>query len=500
MNNNADNSLNMPGGLPLVVSGLGAGGFNFGPPSTFWEDVARVSGESLLADHLDSAMSGKSSPRVWLFLHEPGESHLSVASAMGFARELAHRDQAVLLLDGDDDKADLTTWAGRDNVDGWIDLVRYGSSVLTCGIPMPFEGRRGYMLGVGSFTPAEVTGVEIKDLLTRLRRQADDILIVAPANEVGRLWAAEADIRLFCWDRPRRSVTLVDNILDNFSSTGIPLTALIGFGLAQDSKVETDTFVEELIAEEPVKGAAAILDDLEEEDDEFFHEEDEFARRKGNSKVFWGAAAVFVVLIGAASAYYMQNLLVPAGGHFPAAAQHEVALGGAAFFDSGAGSFVDDSIIDADQNTIEDIGETGTVIEDHPVKDDMEETTPPEIVSPEPEPEALKKEIPVQQDPAKIGGKFLDDGFAMDPYLVPVGSGGWALHVYSFPDSLRASRESKALAAKGFKSSIRAVQFKDKGRWFRLYLGSFETKAEANAASKKLKAELGENWANPTLF
>ena len=119
-------------------------------------------------------MQGKSSPRIWLFLHEPGRGDLSAAVAMSFARELAFRDQAALVLDCDDRDQALTRWAGRVEAEGWIDLARYGTSVLTSGVAMPFVGRRGYLLGVGSFAPTDVTGEEIDTLLTRLRRQADD--------------------------------------------------------------------------------------------------------------------------------------------------------------------------------------------------------------------------------------------------------------------------------------------------------------------------------------
>jgi len=418
-----------------------------------------------------------------------------VAAALGFAQELASRDQAVLLLDGDDDEAELTEWAGRNNIDGWIDLVRYGSSVLTCGIPMPFEGRRSYMLGVGSFTPAEVTGHEVKDLVARLRRQADDILVVAPANAVGRLWAAEADVRLFCWDRPRRSATLVANILDNFSSTRIPITGLIGFGLAQSDEVEAGEVVGEVPVEDTTEDVAAILDKLEEQDEKFVHEEEEFARRKGNSSVFWIAAAVSVVLIGAASVYWQKFLRVPSGGHFPASAQQEMALGGAAFFDSGAATFVDGSVVDASEE----------MFEESPVNEALAQDLSADVVASLPDSEVvdmpvIEETIPARDEIQEVTIPVMEDGFAMDPYLIPVGSGGWALHVYSFPDSLRAARESEILASKGFQCVTRAVQFKEKGRWFRLYLGSFETKTAAREARKKLMVELNEDWANPVRF
>lgn len=513
MNNQSNQNGNQPGGLPLFVSGWGAGNINFGGGAAFWDEISRVTSEGLLADHLDSAMTGHSSPRVWLFLHEPGESHLSVAAALAFARELAHRDQAVLLLDGDDENGELTEWADRKDADGWIDLVRYGASVLTSGTPMPFEGRRGYLLGVGSFTPAEVTAPEVKDLLARLKRQADDILVVAPTGTVGRLWAAETDIRLLCWDRAQRSASLVEDLLENFSTAELALTGMIGFGLPQepaevdhrhdlDEMEEMDGIpvgvVDEAFVKEATGVAAAVLTEMEEDPAEVDLEEEEFARRKGNSRVFWIAAVVALLLIGAASIYYMKFMRVPANGYFPATTQQDVAQGGEAVFDSGAALIKEETVVDVQDNEPEQPKEEEVAL-DLPVKEDL----PADPMSTDPDPlmpsdEMAENFIPPAADVSEE--MLVIDGFAMGPYMTAVGGNGWALHVFSFPDSLRAEQERKILAAKGFQTSTRVIQFKEKGRWFRLYLGNFKTKAEANAARRDLMDKLGEDWANPVRF
>ncbi len=511
MNNQSDN---LHGGVPLFASGWGAGNIQFNDSGAFWDDALRVTSDGQLGDHVDAAMIGRSSPRVWLFLHEPGEGHLGCASALGFARELAQRDQAVLLLDGDDDQAHMSHWAGRRDSDGWIDLIRYGSSVLTCGIPMPFEGRRGYFLGVGSFTPADVTAGEVKDLLVRLKRQADDILVVAPADTVGRLWAAEADLRLLCWDRAQRSATLMDEVAENFSAAGIALTGMIGFGLPQSNSVEVlDDPVETTEAPEAPGAAASVFDELENEDEGQSPEDEEFARRKGNSSVFWMAAVFSLVLIGGASVYFFKYLNVPAEGHFPASSQQELAMGGAAFFDSGTAALQDEIVNDGDGDLesadssvdpVDDSAEDQASLDagsEQSVDNSEKQPEIPVAVSevnedrsePAVETPAVQEKVTPMVPPAP-------DGFVMDPYVLPVGGEGWTLHVYSFPDSLAAEKEKAVLAARGFHSATRTVQIKDKGRWFRLYLGSFKTKADANIARKKLMAELGEDWANPVRF
>ncbi len=498
----------VPGGLPVFTTGWGAGSIQFTDESTFWDKVNKLISDGQLGENLDSAMAGHSSPRVWLFLHEPGEAHLSVAAALNFARELASRDQAVLLLDGDDEEADLTRWAGRQEIDGWIDLVRYGSSVLNCGIPMPFEGRRGYLLGVGSFIPADVTGPEVKDLLDRLKRQADDILVTAPADAVGRLWAAEADLRLLCWDRSQRSASLVNNLLESFESVEIPLTGLVGFGLPKDLDEEIvaipgellDELVDEAVVEDEYEstaddqGAAKVLFSSMSEEDEEMAEEEEFAHRKGNSRVFWLVVVVSLLMISAASIYYLKYLKVPSGGMFPVVTQNEETSGerpavesslgeeapvesGNTSLPSGTSEDLNDQVTEQSTELPAD-GEDSEMGQIDPAEAELLPDTPNEVVeTPQPKNE-----------------------FGMDPYISPVGGDGWALHVYSFPDSVRAEMEMGVLAAKGFRSTFRAVEFKDKGRWFRVYIGNFKTKKEANAARNALMEKLGEDWANPVRF
>ncbi len=175
-------------------------------------------------------------------------------------------------------------------------------------------------------------------------------------------------------------------------------------------------------------------------------------------------------------------------------------MGGAAFFDSGSTTFQDDAVLEGEhEEVVESITQEADQPADEPSLDensrlgDEVQEAEPETTTPVVE-EAQEVDPPVE-DEVKVAGTF-----SMDPYLTPAGVDGWSLHVYSFPDSMSAEKERKILAAKGFQSTTRVVHFKDKGRWFRLYLGNFKTKAEANKARKLLMAELGEDWANPVRF
>ena len=112
--------------LPIYTSGWSAGEWDFEPGEAFWQNVVKVGTAEGMSDHMDAAMEGKSAPRVWLIMHEPGQPELSTTVAMAFARELGARDQAALVLDCDDQSQALTTWAERAESDGWIDLLLLG--------------------------------------------------------------------------------------------------------------------------------------------------------------------------------------------------------------------------------------------------------------------------------------------------------------------------------------------------------------------------------------
>ena len=88
----------------------------------------------------------------------------------------------------------------------------------------------------------------------------------------------------------------------------------------------------------------------------------------------------------------------------------------------------------------------------------------------------------------------------MGPYRTAVGAAGWALHLYSLPNQAGVDAELAELHRRGFKTEVRAIDTAAKGRWWRIYVGSFATRAEARVAVPLLKAKLRTDWANPTRF
>lgn len=560
-----ENGQGFPGALPEIISGWSADQLDLTPGEGFWSRIEQIAVKGEMTRGLDIALQGQSSPRIWLFLHEPGRGDLSAAVAMSFARELAFRDQAVLLLDGDDRELALTRWSGRVEAEGWIDLARYGTSVLTSGVPMPFVGRRGYFLGVGSFAPTEVTGEEIDTLITRLRRQADDLLIVAPADSLGRMWAPAASIRVLCWDRQTMSAEDAGAVATDLAGGECPLTAVVSFqgsGVAEEKLVESvfaevdhpvdepaavepkpedvvldvpedpPVSLDEKIVDKPVEDPvedpveASVVDPIGEDETggepgwrDLPLEKDAFDEGSGGdeegwenpltiperetggetSRVFWLGALAAVVVLVAIGVYYFKFVRVPSEGHFKpvelaaettpgvpvamgpdsVAVADSLALAQAAFEQGAPGSSEQLELVPDDPDPVA-------------VEDEVVDTSADEIAAGDTVPAVEEQETETAADQAGV--------FDMTPYEEPVGAKGWALHVYSLPDSSGTANQMKNLDRRGFNSAVRIFDLGDKGRWRRIYLGSFASRTEAKAAMPALLEKLRVDWAKPERF
>ncbi len=116
----------------------------------------------------------------------------------------------------------------------------------------------------------------------------------------------------------------------------------------------------------------------------------------------------------------------------------------------------------------------------------------------EPAVEAVPDSVPPAEVVAGETGRQAE--LDMDPYLEPVGAKGWAIHVYSVADSPGTAKQVKELDRRGFRSEVRIFDLGEKGRWFRIYLGSFASRSEAKKAMPALLEKLGEDWAKPERF
>jgi len=131
------------------------------------------------------------------------------------------------------------------------------------------------------------------------------------------------------------------------------------------------------------------------------------------------------------------------------------------------------------------------------VRIENEQESPPTELIPGPASDAVQPDAGTET--TETDSRSAAD-FDMAPYLQDVGTEGWAIWVYSFPDTNLAVREIARLQRRGFHASARAVEIKDKGRWYRIYIGSFPSKSAASAAKPALLEKLGEDWAAVARF
>lgn len=492
-------------GLPCHIGSASAvpAGFEAGP--AFWRAVDQLAQGDLLAGRLDELLAGGAVPRTWLLLHEPGQASAGVVAALMLARALQARGQNVLVLDVDESAAALTDWAGRRQTEGWIDVARFGASVPAAAVALPFRGGRGALLGVGSFTPTDVTEDEIISLHARLRHQADDILLVGAVGPEVLPWARRAERRFFCWDRAARTEADLGRVFGPLEAEGVPVTGILGWGPEppavdqaphgdepQTARLEVAAKPEPWVVPEapivpeppdapeptvsPVAAPARTFDEPPPLDGEV-----EPTRR--NPRVFWIAAAAFGAAILASTWYWTNHVRVPPGGFFEPVATQEPAAGSEGVEPgpgTGASTPVEEPSIagepapGADQPRVAEAGGLASLGDSLPTGSDA-------------------------PAPAADRGATADAApFDRAPYAVPVGRDGWALHVYSLADSASAAQQVAALTGQGFRTAVRIVEIREKGgRWWRIYVGSFPTRAAASAAMPGLLGRLKADWAEP---
>jgi len=541
MGERRDHDGKIPGDLPLFDSGWRATDWELHGGTAFWDEVAKIGPTGALADQVDAAMAGKAAPRVWLILHERGQPALSTAVALAFARELGSRDQASLVLDCDDREQTLTSWIERVEAEGWIDLVRYGTSVLTSGVPMPFDGRRGYVLGVGSFVPTDVTAKEIQHLVSRLRHQADDLILVAPADESGATWAAVASIRLLCWDRASRSAADLAAPIAALAAAGNGLTGLVGFGQPAPAPETTTPVVAPAGDIAAADHLAAPLKQLEPVISAGGHEEvdpapaaDDFEpavseppagpeaaavaaqpdrdgplTRRGTSGVFWFLATASAVIVAILGGYWYKYVRVPAEGHF----QPIEMVVDEPRVERVPGDRVQGDIANQDDphdgvtppTTADSLAAVVDSLTGRVAGEEAATAGPDTQVvatgAGQSAPQKPETGTNAAAGPSAAGTvKPKASAFSMAHYRTTVGAAGWALHLYSLPNQAGVDAELVELHRRGFKTEVRAVDTPTKGRWWRIYVGNFATRAEARAAMPLLKKKLRADWANPTRF
>jgi len=241
----------------------------------------------------------------------------------------------------------------------------------------------------------------------------------------------------------------------------------------------------------------------EEIDGDNIPENSKHGTRKGRSKVSWFTTAASLALIAIASVYYFQFFRIAPEESFASAG--DVANSSSADIPttdmSATVSPVKDIVVFSDEYVVPDsmrendtqTVELATKPTDQVIKSVVAVTKPAaEMEESVPEPTARFK-----PETEKVSSH---PEFQMAPYLIPVGEQGYALHIYSFADSVDAMQQINELELLGFQTEWRAVEVSGKGRYFRVFLGSFSSKSSAREAKNGLLKKLHQDWARVVRF
>lgn len=525
--NDAPNDLRV-GGLEVLTTGLNLAVLDLHGGDGFWPEVQRYAGESKLDGLIDQCMGGRAAPRVWAFLESPGAGPSAAAAALAVASLLADRGQAVVLLDADEQEPRITRWLGRNEQEGWIDMVRFGASLHSASDPLPSDNRRGSVVGVGSFAPTGVTPEEVTDLLGRLRHQADDLVLVVPAKLRSLPWLEQADIRLLCWDLLARSLNDTQTVLTELDRMGAGPEALLGFGVEEYAAIQGSLQETESSAPEPAPAGEpdrTPSDDPEREPLGLPYggsepdPVDETPRRR-TSGLFITVAVVATVAVIALALFLTGQWRRDDGPQQSvAAARIQVERtppvveaepstpdtptdGG----EMAAAPETDPTAADDPGAVIGDASDAPTG-SDVPPDQDVETTDAgngaDQAMAPhEPEPELPVSETETDAAPEMNAESSPtgDQAFDLTPFTAPAAEAGWTLWLFSLPTEADARREVRELQARGLVAEFREVDLAERGRWYRVYSGSFASRDVANAAAEGLKAYLEHDWAIPTRF
>jgi len=465
-----------PFDVPLMSAGLNLGELDLRGGAGFWDEVERFSNQSTLGAQLDDAIAGRAAPRVWVILGDEAP-----AAGLIIARLLADRGQAVELLDADETNPRLTHWVGRSEQEGWIDMIRYGASRTTASDTLPSTGRRGAVIGVGSFMPTDATPEEIGDLVSRLRRQGDDLIIVAPAAPVAAPWCRAADIRLLAWDRLGREEEEILALVTTLRESGIVLEGLVGFGVEEWEALQRLTPLEELTLAPPAPGGPILMTS-----EPVVAEEPVLAPVTVATPRRSSSGALRFAAVAAALAVLVAGYLIIDANRAPTPPVRRVVATPPAR-DTASADLA---------NRLPDASATPSSAAGQPAG----QASPSKDLAAAPVEVAQVEVAQAEPSAPKVETLPASAGFDLAPYRAPVGQAGWALWLYSQPNQEAADRDVAGLRQQGFQAAARAIDLPEKGRWYRIYVGSFPSKEAARQATPALLARLKHDWAAPARF
>ncbi len=479
------------------------------------EDPSHLEEFRLVAEGLGAHGQGEAG-LVVMVTDDQGSGRARCFLAFQIARLLGEGGARVLIVDGEFEEDGPGEWLGEPGREGLLDIARYGASPRACLQRLALPNVE--LMGVGSFRPdvgEALEGEEIESTLRQLRSNWNFVLCTAPSH-----YADGRFNPLFQHgDGVLMGVTLRGEARDRFEELadylldeGVNVFGVMAFSEPGEESgttapVSEPEAVEVSVEEEASSRASSPYADLPR------------ATPHQSSRVFRSVAVgIIVALVVFVGLWFgIQWLQRPDPVDLPPLA-HERALGepaqasgqtqelqlagdggvGASSGESrsessgetsgklppaGADSAADEtqiadasgpesSTLDADggrdseaADQVGDSGGTGT------------RTSPPAE-----EPETLPEPVKVKPEPVVTPPPT--DSRPAELLLRP--SSGYALHLWSFPDSMQALPSVRKLEAEGYQPVVRGAEIKGRGIWYRVLIGNYATKRDAMDARELL--------------
>jgi cell division septation protein DedD len=387
--------------------------------------------------------------------------------------------QRVVLVDCDLRAPSLHTVIGTEAKEGFIDMVKYGCSFFTAAVETETEGI--YVIPAGSHpvsSEEELRGRELERVFHSLRAKADMTLVcMRPFLSAGRVnpIAEHVDAMLLCVHREEEYVSAIGGDVAKLWKSDVPVIGII-------SQSSAEAVESEVAPSEEVYPADTHEPEGKEPAEESPTEEIEivdatlFGKRAPRSKLpLVVGICVAVVVVGFLIVSKM-DLFAPKGPVMDSRTTRSILLPGA---DGVTNAVEEDAEIAGSVS-----GGIGSLDADaEPVG--TEPTIPgsagEEAAQPGPQSgqEALAPALEKASSPSSVPAVEGEGRMSLR-------QGEVLVHVSSFRNYERAAKDSARIAAAGLKTSIAFVRFEDLGSWYRVLVGPFEGRADAEEAASRL--------------
>ncbi len=435
-----------PGGLVLHEAGLDPSRLDLSGGPSEWTHLPAMGLRDFVVEHLQ----GDDPARVCLFLDAPRRTTTRAAAALACARSLLDEGRSVVVVDGDDQRPDLSAWAQRTDIEGWVDVVRYGVSLDAASVTLPWGEGEGRVMGVGSYHPVRAEKDEAATLVRTLLEQFDTVLVCGSTGDRGAYWSDLDALRIMCWDRAAASPDEIAALVRDTAVLGESINATIAFGVA----------------------ATSLVDDPESETPV---DRDDAPRR--SSPIFRRLAISLTVLIVVLGSWFLGQMarqdstpvVRPEQPVTQPVATETDSMGRDDVSSQTEGVVLDDPSPDTLAVAVVEVV-AGTV-----------DVSSPSVM---PERDALDE---------SEAERTLDGVDWAEPVL----DGVYCLHVFSMADSVMAREQLQWMDRRGVAGLVRRWRDSDGKVWYRIYAGNFATLAEARTAVPDVNTLLETDWAMP---